>query len=175
MVSHGARRADQAAVWDDIAAKAVRLQANSPTAAMEAMFVNHGESIERFVEALPPFPAQSGALFALGDRIVGFDLFATPRLLRRLLPKLVRSCALDALDPEGFTPVKRSSRSAQSDQFQTSLRTAAVHFLAATGRSKATVVPALGLGQDVRIEGRGLTAAALVHDEVVVHLSGFAH
>jgi hypothetical protein len=174
MLSHGARSADQAAVWDDIAAKALRLQSHSPTAAMEAMFVDYGERIEQFVEALPPFPAQRGALFAINDRIIGFDLFATPRLLRRLLPKLVRSCALDALDPEPAKLMNRSP-STRSSPPDASLRTAAMHFLAASGRAKGTVVPALGLGQDVRIEAPGLTAAALVHDEVVVHLSSFAH
>ncbi len=174
MMSSGARSADQSAVWEDIAAKSVRLQAHSPTAAMEAMFVDYGERIEQFVEALPPFPSQRGALFAIGDRVIGFDLFATPRLLRRLLPKLVRSYALDALDPEAAESPDRPSRFARSTRSNVNLRTIAVQFLASTGGSPGTVVPALGLGEDVRIETPSLTAAALVHDDVVVHLSSFA-
>jgi hypothetical protein len=175
MLNHGGRHSDQAAVWEDIAAKSVRLRAQSPTSAMGAMFVGYGDRLEQFVEALPPFPAQRGVLFAIDDRIIGFDLFATPRLLRRLLPKLVRSYALDALDPAPAQPGEPSSASPRSNPLQASLRTAAVQFLSATGHSKGTVVPALGLGEDVRIESSALTAAALVHEDVVVHLSSFAH
>ncbi len=34
--------------------------------------------------------------------------------------------------------------------------------------------PAVGLGEDLRVESRGMVAAALVHEGKVVHLSAFA-
>jgi hypothetical protein len=45
-----------------------------------------------------PVDGQVGALFAIGDRIVGFDLFDSADTCRKLLPKLVRSYAIDAID-----------------------------------------------------------------------------
>ena len=45
-----------------------------------------------------PVPAQLGALFTLNGRVLGLDLFDSARTLSTLLPKLVESSALDAID-----------------------------------------------------------------------------
>ncbi|HSL24188.1 MAG TPA: DUF6569 family protein [Vicinamibacterales bacterium] len=175
MMSHGARMADQCAVWDDIAQKSARMQAHSPTSAMEAMFVSYEDSIEKFVAALLPAPGQTGALFAVGERVAGFELFATAPLLRKLLPKIVRSYALDAIDDdrtrsgEGTQGRHRHRRRAEG-----SLRVAASQFLDATARVPGKPMSAIGFGVDVRIHAPGVTAAALVHDDRVVHLGAFA-
>ena len=94
----GARHSDQAAVWADIAEKSARMGADSPSGAMEEIFLRHGEFADRCVETLRAVPRQAGALFLLDGRVVGFDLFDRASTLRRLLPKLVRSVAMDAVD-----------------------------------------------------------------------------
>jgi len=195
MLSVGARVSDQSAVWADIADKSARLQAQSPTSAMEAMFERYGEPIEAFVEGLTPVAGQVGALFAIGGRIAGLDLFDSAPLLRKLLPKIVRSYALDALDPlnavvrparerrrapetieerAAGAASRRGHRSERSTDLSPSLRFAATHFLAAAIGAEGKSMPALGLGHDVRVDVPGLAAAALVHNERVVHLSAFA-
>ena len=173
MAASGARHADQTAVWEDIAAKSARLHAHSPTSAMEAMFVGHRDAIEEFVEGLAPVPGQVGALFAIGDRVIGFDVLCAPALLRKLLPKLVRSYALDAVDALASAPAPRRPRPRRTDS-NGSLRVAATQLLAAVIRANGKSMPAVGLGEDVRIEEPGLTAAALVADDRLVHLSAFA-
>jgi hypothetical protein len=170
MMSMGARVSDQSDVWADIAEKSVRLEAKSATSAMEAMFMDHAASIDEFVEGMIPFPGQVGALFVIADRIAGMDLFKSDALFRKLLPKIVRSYALDAIDPDASTAAHGASRSKRD----TSRRTAAEHFMHRCAAAEGKAVPALGLGQDVRIEARGLSAAALVHHEEVIHLSAFA-
>jgi hypothetical protein len=94
MRTTGERRADQADVWAEIAAKSARLGAKSPTGAMERIFEVHAGFTERCVESLRPVARQCGAVFLLDGRVAGLDLFDSAVTLRRLLPKLVRSVAI---------------------------------------------------------------------------------
>jgi hypothetical protein len=98
MRSSGLRRAVQSAVWDDIAGKAQRLDALSPTGAMSAVYERHALSVETYVRAFNCEEQQIGVGFAINGEPLGLDLFDNPVTLRTLLPKLVRSYALDALD-----------------------------------------------------------------------------
>jgi hypothetical protein len=158
----GARFADQADVWKDIADKSARMGASSPTSAMEALFVDHAAKLDAFVSALHPVENQVGALFSVAGQIVGLDLFDRPSTLRKVLPKLVRSAAIDALDTRGSALPGITTAAA------------APHFIAALSSAPAQVAPAIGLGEDVRLSGPALTGAALSVDGAVVHLSGFA-
>jgi hypothetical protein len=157
----GAHRSDQAEVWQDIAEKCMRLDASSPTSAMEALFSRHSDSIDGFVAACRPLDRQVGALFLVAGRVVGFDLFDRSETLRKVLPKLVRSVAIEALDTqdpphrEGHTELARL-------------------FLSAVAAAPSHSSPAIGIGEDVRISTPGLTGAALAVGERVVHVSGFA-
>jgi hypothetical protein len=51
MRTTGTRRGDQAALWDDIAQKAARIDAQSSTQAMSAMYERHALSVEEYVRA----------------------------------------------------------------------------------------------------------------------------
>ena len=160
MKQAGDRASDQAEVWNDIAEKCERLRASSPTGAMAALFVDHAAALDRYVEALQPVARQVGALFAIGGRFVGMDLFDRPSTLSRMLPKLVRSVAVDALDsgnPEDPGPPPQASE-----------------FLAALAKGALHTAPAVGLGNDVRITAPGLNGAALVVESAIVHLMGFS-
>ena len=165
MRSCGNRMSDQAGVWGDIAEKSSRLNAASPTSAMEAIYNVHERSIESFVEGMPPATGQVGALFAVGRRVIGFDLFDRTSTLQRLLPKLVRSVAVDALDA---LAVQDSKPVTPAD-----LLKEAMQFLAVTAEMERHVAPALGLGQDVRLSAPHIAGAALVCGSDTVHLGTF--
>lgn len=162
---HGARNADQADVWEEIALKSERMNARSETGAMEAIYLDHAAFIEKAVAAFTPTEDQTGALFAVSGRLLGFDLFDRASTLRKLLPKLIRAAAVDALDtavPTSRRPRKKSTLAAEADQFFAALSSAAAHR-----------VPAIGQGEDVRLASPGLTAAALLDGDAVIHLSAF--
>ena len=164
----GSYRSDQSAVWADIGAKSARMHASSPTSAMEALFVDHGAAIEKFVAACRPADGQVGALFAVNDIVVGLDLFDREVTLRKILPKLVRSVAVDALDGDGLR--------IQTDPPHTAgvpFPHQVARFLAAVAGIPRTTTTAVGLGDDVRMDGSGITGAALVLDGTVIHLSAF--
>ena len=159
--SYGGHAADQSEVWEDITNKASRMAASSPTSAMAAMYEQHETDVEAFVAALPARPRQRGAVFAINGVIVGCDLFDSAETFAKLLPKIVRSYALDALDkrePQAFTPVARE---------------AVVAFLNSVAGAQTQRFPALGIGEDVRLKAAGLTGGALLAEGRVVHLSAF--
>jgi hypothetical protein len=166
----GNRLSDQSSVWADIAEKSARLRANSPTGAMEAIFTQHASFMDSCVNALRPVDDQVGALFAIGERLVGLDLFDAPSTLRKLLPKLARSVAVDALD-EQATHVRPGSRpEGVSGPF---VRPPAEWFLSAVSDSPYHSAPAVGIGEDLRLTANGISGGALLAEGRIVHLSAF--
>lgn len=156
----GRRRSDQMAIWDDIAAKSLRMGVRSPTGAMRDIYEQHRPRLEEYAQALAFTPGQRGALFAVDGKLRGLDLFDHTDTLRRMLPKLIRSYALDALD--SFEPKLEAPR-----------RKAAEAFLRLLVRAEVHEQPALGLGTDVRMESRTVVGGALVALTGLVHLCAF--
>jgi hypothetical protein len=175
MRASGERRSNQAEVWADIASKAERMAARSPTSAMEEIFAVHAGFADRAVEAFRPLDGQCGALFLIDGEVVGFDLFDRPETLRRLLPKLVRAVAVDALDRRGVPQpqVVRKLDRRQSAVAPPRAEDAAAAFLEAVRAAERHETPALGLGRDVRLAGDRISGAALHVDGALVHVSAF--
>ena len=155
----GEARADQGAIWDEIDLKAVRMAAPSATRAASAIYDKQRGNLDRFVDGLKPVAGQVGAVFAIRGQIAGLDVFDTPRTWTLLMPKLVRSYGLDALDfgigGDGFAEPNPG------------------RFLEAVGRARCTMYPAVGEGRDLRVEGGGVVGAALTTDHGVVHAVAF--
>jgi hypothetical protein len=161
MQAGGSRWSDQQQVWSLIAEKSARLGAESDTSAMSAMFDALHASIEEFVAAFTPIQSQVGAVFFVNGRATGLELFDAPRTWRRLAPKLIRSYALDAVD-HAQEPV-RPSEAADATVLIRNLIS-----------SRPSVFPAVGEGEDVRIDGAGVLGAALVASGRAIHLSAFS-
>jgi hypothetical protein len=131
---------------------------------MAEIFLRHADFAQSCVDALDPVPGQCGALFILDGRVAGFDLFDRAITLRRLLPKLVRSVAMDALDrPAPGRPAIKPGL----------LLKVAEHFLAATSGAAVEPAAAVGMGIDLRLVAPKITGAALASDNHVVHVSAF--
>ncbi len=157
----GSRTSDQRAVWAGIEEKMSRLGARSETAAMSAMYESHQQALEDFVSAFQAIDGQVGAMFLVNGRPGGIELFDAPGTWRKLSPKLVRSYAIDAID-----------RTSEPD-----VPLAPVHgseMIEAIKSSKAAVFAAVGEGDDVRLTGPSVAAAALVARDRAIHLSAFA-
>jgi len=161
LVNRGEARSDQHTVWADIAAKAVHLKAESATAAMFAIYDRHAKRIDDYVAAFAALDRQVGAAFAINGEVIGFDLFDSPATLKKLLPKLVRSYALDAIETAAQKPASDTSAVAVNE------------LLLSVLKAEAKTFPAIGEGIDVRLTGPSLTGAGLVAKGRVVHLSAF--
>ncbi len=79
----GSRASDQGAVWRDIAEKSRRFGVDSATGAAADLYAAHRERLDAFRQAFAALPGQCGALFAIHDRVVGVELFDSPRPWRR--------------------------------------------------------------------------------------------
>ncbi len=163
LYASGRPLSDQGEVWDGIERKSRRLGIDSPTAAMADLFEGHAASIEDYVEAFGAEPRQVGALFAVDGHIAGIDLFDHPETLAAMLPKLVRSYALDCLEPR--EPAVEGGP--QADE------AAARAFLDAIAGAEPRLFESAGVGYDARLEAPGLVAGALLVEDRLVHLAGF--
>jgi hypothetical protein len=160
----GNRRADQGQVWEAIEEKFALFDTDSPTMAMGEIYEQQRQEIEEYVEGLPTIDGQVGAVFAVNGEVSGIDLFDCPATLTALWPKLVSSYALDAIGTEG-----RSSDAPDP----VSQREATAAFLDAVSAAKVERFPALGLGEDLRLQASGVAGGALLVEEHLVHLSAF--
>jgi hypothetical protein len=162
MFASGTRRSDQHAVWDQLATSSAQFGVRSETAAMADLFEQRRTSIDEHVACLKPLEGQVGAIFSIDGKVVGMDLFDDPATCAKLLPKLVRSYALGAIGGQ-----------ADEDGDKSALRDAS-SLLQALGLAEAKRFTAIGLGEDWRVQGDRIQAAALVHNAAAVHLCAFA-
>ncbi len=155
----GTRHSDQGEVWDDISGKAARMNARSNTGAAAAMYEKHQASLEEYQEAFSAQDKQTGALFAIGGEVVGLDLFDSATTYKSLLPKLVQSYALDAIDA--------------GDTNSTATKTSAEELITEAANTAEEQFPAVGEGMDLRLKSKHLSGGALATEDRVVHLCVF--
>ena len=160
LMSRGQARSDQHAVWADISLKASHLKAESATAAMSDIYERYTKRIDDYVGAFAAIDRQVGAVFTINGNIIGFDLFDSPATFKKLLPKLVRSYALDAIDMD----TKKAAAPC---------REPVEELLLAITQAEAKTFPAFGEGVDVRFTGPNLMGAGLIVNGRVVHLGAF--
>ena len=157
----GERVSNQAQVWHSIAAKAAAMDAASPSGAMSSIFERHAAALDQYVRSLNALPGQVGAVFMVGNERLGLDVFDQPGTFASMLPRLVRSYAVDVIE----RPIsqKGSGRVSEARSFLDSI-------LKASFEDR----PALGLGRDLGFVAHHLVAGGLLVDEVVVHLAAFS-
>ena len=78
--------------------RSATLSVHSDTGAASALYERYREHLDEFVAGVEAAPGQIGAAFLVNGRFAGLDLLGGPDVLVCLLPKLVRSYALDAMD-----------------------------------------------------------------------------
>ncbi len=166
MKSSGIRSSDQGAIWRDIDLKSTRMKSHSDTSAMSEMFEQEAGRIEDYVQAFHADEGQVGAIFAIDGRLIGYDLFDSAETLRKLLPKLLRSFALDALDALASGSGERKEQQAPTER-------EAQEFFESVSDAGEKSFPGVGEGEDFRLESGKITGAALTVEGRVVHLSAF--
>ena len=169
----GSSRGDQGRVWDDIEMKSARMSVHSDTGAASALFEHYGRDLDEFVASVKVVPGQVGAAFVVNGRFAGLDLLGGPDLVPDLLPKLVRSYALDVLeeadeaDGAGQPSQQAKPKAVGGDAVVRSVLDRASRL--SPSRSKA-----VGGGEDLRFRDDGLVGSALIASGSVAHLSLWA-
>jgi hypothetical protein len=154
-------RSDQGGVWNEVAAKLARMESYSDSGALEKAYEDHQAKLKEIMEHVGVPEGCSGAVFAVNSRILGADVFDKPATLAKLWPKLIRSYALDAIEPSQgeHAPVTRD---------------AVREWLRRAMQGKMEPFKSVGLGDDIRIEAQEIVGAGLVVDDQPVHVEVFA-
>ncbi len=158
---HSEARSDQAEVWADIDDKLSRMRSHSSTSAVEQVFKDHEEVLAGYVAQLSCVEEQVGAVFSIKGRVSGLELFDTADTCQLLMPKIIRSYALDAIDP-GYRGYEASGISS------------AAGVIAKLTAAKYTTHKAVGEGDDFRFDSTpGIAGGALYARGRIVHLCAF--
>jgi hypothetical protein len=158
----GIYQADQSAIWANIAERASRRNAMSPSMAMASIYEKDRPSLQEYLGHFTLIGSQMGAVFLINGKVAGMDGFGKPETLSKAFKKLVESYALDAVD--WFEEGKEHKAS----------RSEVTKFIDETLACSLETHGAVGLGTDCRLESGKMNGFALSFDEKVVHMSIFA-
>jgi len=153
-------QSDQGEVWNEVSEKLHTFAADNPTSALDEAYEKLRKELNDFVEKLQPVEGQLGVVAVIGDAIGCADIFDQAGTLKKLLPKLVRSYALDAMEKTG-------KHEKLPDDGQV------LEFLKQTLQAECRTQPSVGLGTDSRFSSANLQGAALVVEDTVLHLNLF--
>jgi hypothetical protein len=156
---NGEALSDQTAVWDAISAKSARMRVASPTGAMAALFEDCRDDLRDYLNAIPTMDGQFGAVYAIGDRLVGIEVFDSDATFKKLAGKLLASYALDAIELQRFGEPPNAG--------------AVRAFIDSVGAAVRQPSPTVGLGEMVRLSANDLVGAALEVAGDCVHLAAF--
>lgn len=157
--AEGRPSSKQGEVWGEVSRKLASMGSHSPSSELEQAYTDHSQRLTSMLTDLPAPEGCCGAVFALGGKIAGMDLFDKPETLTRLWPKLIRTYAIDALEEtSGQTTVPVE---------------AVAQWLASAAAAQAEPFKSPGLGEDVRLKSDQLIAAGLIVEEQPVHVEMF--
>ena len=165
-------RGNQGRTWSDIDEKSARLNVSSESSAADAMYVSTRSKIDKFVASFKHIPDQIGSVFVLDGQVSGLELYSSQDTHEQMLPRLVRSYALDAIDSsvsrtESGTKPKKGTSDRNTQE-------SAEEFLARISNSWTKRFKGVCLGENIRFTDEKLTGGALEHEDRVLHLSAFA-
>ena len=151
---------DQGAVWANIAGKSARMCFASETNAMADLYQHAAADLDGYLRAFTALPGQAGAVFALAGRVVGLEVLYSPDTFATLLPKLIQSYALDAIEIPG-------------DRSPLPPPDSAVSLLRHVAAAEARESPGIGLGQTLRLETSTTVGTGLLYEAALIHLAAF--
>ena len=156
----GTPTSDQHAVWTEVSRKLDATGSPSRSHAMQDVYRNINARLKELEEKFPAPTDCNAAVFAVAGDVVGSDFFDKNETLRKLWPKLIQSCSLDALERPS-----QNATSASPNDIST--------WLERTTKATQERFPSPGMGSDVRIEGEDVLGASLVIDDHPIHMELF--
>jgi hypothetical protein len=150
------RRSDQGIIWDEVARQSMAHDIFSATSALDDVQLEIEERLAPELEKIRTVPGQIGVICAIGERVVGLDLFDKPSTLERYLRGIVAGHALDA-----------PGRPSHADSIR-----AIEHFLAQIDGTVRDSGRGVGLGEEILLRGE-VAGIGLVYERSLVHLAAF--
>ena len=157
----GSYRANQGEIWDEISAKARRMNSESATMSMHEMYENKAESMQDIANHFKLSEKQVGAVFVINGEIVGMDSFGKSETYAKVHKKLIDSYALDAID----LARANAGKNIQKKDVK--------RFLDDIKNLKPEEHKAVQLGFDLRLESENLVGFVFGLEQNILHMSIF--
>jgi hypothetical protein len=148
----------QGAVWKEIEMARERLDAESPTGALNDAYRARGGDLEAWLDALPPVDGQVGIVAFTGETRLGMDVIGSTDLYRLLHRRILAGYVMDVMG----SPVAGPTGTGAAEAY---LREAAL--------AARTESPTPGLGRYRVLGGGEVVGAELEAWGTTVHLSAF--
>lgn len=147
----------QKTIWKEINRKLTVTRTQSATSSMHDIYNNLKEEVIRYVEDFKSLNHNTvGFIGIVGNRILGCDIFHSPKVYGKFEHKLIRSYALDAIEYQNIR-----GNHPDVEEF--------LHSICAILRKKR-----LGKGtHNTKIKGDGFFGQVLVYRDDIIHLSAF--
>ena len=156
----GMARSDQGEVWNEVERMNAELGVDSESSSLtDGLAAAEEQRADLRREIKLPKKA-SGFLVSEGDRVIGMDLFDSPKTLASLWPRL--SAAY-------FAETGR-----QEEEGREATKKAAKVFINKVAENARPCERRLGLGHELEIAGEDIVGAAVYFEDKLCHLSAFA-
>lgn len=164
---NGERRGDQSAIWEENDRVLTAFKAVSESSATDEVYAVANEGLAAYEKNLSVVDDQVGALFAINGEFAGLELFDSHESFKQIFPKFVSSYSLDAL--ELMRDWQPESQQLESD----SCAALAKELAKSLSACDESVYPAVGIGEDVRIQSEEIVGGALYAFDRIVQFSAF--
>lgn len=155
---------DQGKIWSEVRNISDEVGFHSPTSALHDVYEGKKEDIEDYLGKFKVQAKQTGAVFFLGDRFEGMELFDKPSTFSKLFNKFLSGVALGALTLQpGQEKVDVDGLRGEVTRLFSEIDQALFE------KYKAPV----GVGEDWRYEGKISIGKALYQEADLIHLSAF--
>jgi hypothetical protein len=163
--SHRDLHMSQGEVWHEIREMSANLGSESRTGALDALYVNRRDAMDRWLEAFPLLPLQVGLVAFLGSAPLGVDAVGSPGLFAPLHRRVLTGYVLDAMDglEEGAPELRKKRRARTSSALQ---------FVEAVRQAARAPSESVGLGE-YRVLHGSVLGGELVNQGHTVHVSAF--
>jgi len=147
----------QQTIWNEINRKLTVTRTQSATSSMHDIYDNLKEEVVRYVEDFRSLNHNTvGFIGIAGNRILGCDIFQSPKIYCKFENKLIRSYALDAIEYQ-----KIRGNHPDAEKFLDSIIE-----IPRKKRGRKTLT-------NIKIKGDGFFGQALVCHDDIIHLSAF--
>jgi len=156
----GTYRSNQSEVWDDIEDLSRNAGVHSRTSAMKDVFESKEKDINDYIKAFNVQVDQNGLMVFINGELMGFDVISSKSAYSVLHPKLIKSSAIEAI-------LVRKKDKKEPDASDAHM------FLKDITTCTYTKHKSVGLGWDIRFEGKQKVGSALINEDNVIHMAFF--
>lgn len=149
----------QSAVWSAVSAKEAERGFRSASSAHGDLIEHERPRIDDMARHFPLQPGQCGMVLGADGKVVCMDAVSRPDVFAQLHPALLTGYMLDGAHLAGRAAAPQG---------------AVQEFVAAVAGATRTTGPAAGLGEDIRLHGKGVVGSGLVLDGEVIQMTAFA-